>query len=40
MLEKANKSKGNINYEMISNFNEMNQNMVDMGLVNKEEEEA
>lgn len=33
MLEEAKSAKGGINYEMISGFNEMNKNMVDMGIV-------
>ncbi len=38
MLQEAKAAKGGINYEMISGFNEMNKNMVDLGLVNNKEE--
>ena len=37
MLEAASRQKGDINYEMISNFNEMNKNMIDMGVVDTKE---
>lgn len=40
MLEQARQAKGGINYDMISDFNEMNKNMVDMGIVNMKEEES
>lgn len=40
MLEQARSAKGGINYEMISGFNEMNKNMVDMGLVNTNEQQS
>ena len=38
MLQEANLAKGGVNYEMISGFNEMNKNMVDLGIVNKKDE--
>lgn len=40
MLQQARSSKANINYDMISDFNEMNKNMVEMGIVNVKEEES
>jgi len=40
MLEEARQAKGGLNYEMISGFNEMNKNMMEMGLVNDKEEES
>ena len=38
MLEEAKSAKSGINYDMISGFNEMNKNMVDLGIVNNKEE--
>lgn len=38
MLEEAKAAKSGINYDMISGFNEMNKNMVDLGIVNNKEE--
>lgn len=40
MLELARQTKGEINYDMISNFNEMNKNMTDMGILGIKEEES
>lgn len=40
MLQEARQAKQGINEDMISGFNEMNKNMVEMGVVNREEEES
>jgi hypothetical protein len=40
MLQEARSSKANVNYDMISGFNEMNKNMMEMGLLNVKEEES
>lgn len=40
MLQDARYSKTGVNQEMISNFNQMNKNLVGFGLVGKEDEES